>query len=176
MPGQLTTNAEALRLFFTDDLYLVPNEVTETPLQNEQIPIPQALKKSIDFKFLGKNGRNILLVVNDAENDVSNENGRELLRKIVKSINLTAADFALVNYARHQSATFEDMTSFFSSKLAFVFGVSPTQLGLAQHPSNVVVTEGNVRVIFSDELQKLDQDLSTKKALWTVLQKLEISC
>ncbi len=174
MPGQLTTNADALHLFFTDDVYLITEEVNLMPMRQEVISESEPVKKDNEFKFLGKNERNILLLVNDFENDVSDESGRELLRKIVKSIELSAADFALVNYARYDGATFDDLVSFFSSTLVFVFGVSPEQLGLNNYPSNVIVTKGDVRMIFSDELRKLDKNVNTKKALWAVLQKLEI--
>lgn len=163
MPGQLTTNADALRLFFTDDIYL-----TKEPLATKH------QKVEYNFQFLGNNGRKILLLVNDEQNEVSDEKGRELLRKIVKSINLSAADFALVNYARHRDVSFNDLVSFFSSNLVFSFGVSPAQLGLATYPLNAVVMEGSVRLIFSDELRKLDQDINGKKSLWAVLQKLAV--
>ncbi|WP_457287545.1 hypothetical protein [Pedobacter sp. UYP24] len=174
MPSQITTNADALRLFFTDDVYLVAEQIAVIPMLQEITAPSVGVVKDLEFKFLGKNGRHILLLVNDVENDVSDECGRELLRKIVKSINLSAADFALVNYADYQDATLADMVSFFSSKMVFAFGVGPVQLGLNNHPSNAIIIDGNVKMIFSDELRKLDQNMNTKKALWAVLQNLEV--
>jgi len=187
MPDQLTTNGDALRLFFTDDVYVV-NEPSITwglpqePSPEESVPEVATIVATTssepvshhDFKFLGGNKRNILILVHDEENEVSDEKGRELLRKIVKSINLVTADFALVNYAKYKGASFEDLTAFFKSTLVFSFGVEPQHLGLSNHPSNAVVLQGAVRMIFSHELRKLDADILIKKALWGVLQKLSI--
>lgn len=187
MPNQLTTNGDALRLFFTDDVYVVnePNITWGLP----QEPSPEASVPEVgpivaatspepevrhDFKFLGGNKRNILILVNDEDNDVSDDQGRELLRKIVKSINLVTADFALVNYAKYKGASFDELNQFFKSNLVFSFGVEPRHLGLINHPSNAIVLEGAVRMIFSHELRKLDADITVKKALWGILQKLTI--
>ena len=187
MPDQLTANGEALRLFFTDDIYLVnepgiiwglPPEPAST--KEEPSPEPPSSQQNIvaavsnpAFNFLGGNGRNILILVNDDENEVSDEKGRELLRKIVKSINLVTADFALVNYAKYKGVSFTELMTFFKSSVVFSFGVSASNLGLQAHSENAVVMEGAVKMIFSHELRRLDADLAVKKALWGVIQKME---
>lgn len=188
MPDQLTTNGDALILFFTDDVYLVnepgitwgmpsdsevkpPSKPKET-VANSETPIES--ESPATFQFLGSNKRNILILVNDEDNEVSDESGKELLKKIIKSINLVSADFALLNYAKHKGTGFEDLLKFFKSSLIISFGVEPAQLGLKDHPSNIVVSEQDVRIIFSHELRKLNADIAVKKALWGVLQKLEI--
>lgn len=188
MVSQLTTNGEGLRLFFTDDIYLVnePDGALKEEVQvysKEEVPsltqssivseptIP-LIKEQPEFKFLGNNNRNILILVSDEHNDVSDEKGRELLRKIVKSINLTASDFALLNYAKYKGTSYEQLKAHFSSVIVFAFGVSAEQLGLTKHPENTVVAEGAVKLIFSSSLQKLDEDTNGKKVLWGSLKQL----
>ncbi|MFD0939250.1 hypothetical protein [Pedobacter boryungensis] len=199
MDNQLTSNAEALRLFFTDDIYLVKddvqnafvelvnrspdiaqkiegtspvkeiNDIADLPLVVEE-PKP-ALKK--EFKFLGKNQKGILILVNDNENKVSSEQGTELLRKLVKAIELTNSDFALVNYANYVGATFEDLKGFFNCQLVLSFGVGTQQLGLATQALNQLFTVGNTRLIFTSNLHDLNSDQPSKKILWTTLQQLK---
>jgi len=171
MDSQLTANDAALRLFFTDDIYMVnePDGEVDTVMSSAKV-VP--INEAIEFKFLGSNKRNVLILVNDSENEVSDEKGRELLRKIVKSVNLTAADFALLNYAAYPDVKFEEFRSYFSPALVFAFGVGPAQLALPEQPSNTIVEEGEVRLIFSSELKMLDQDGTAKKTLWGSLQKL----
>ncbi|RZK82124.1 MAG: hypothetical protein EOO92_02940 [Pedobacter sp.] len=180
MPNQLTANQDALSLFFTEDIYLVqePEMLTANQASN---PVPEQPVSAVPtqpqqpvrtFKFLGNNKRNILILVNDKANDVSDENGRELLRKIVKSINLTAQDFALLNYASCEGANFNELISQFSSSLIFSFGVSPMQLQLENQAQNTIVEQKGVKMIFSGVLHQLDQDLAAKKTLWGCLQKL----
>ncbi|HMI03545.1 MAG TPA: hypothetical protein VK541_13730 [Pedobacter sp.] len=178
MLSQLTTDEQALRLFFTDDIYLVtePEVQQNREVQEETMgEVPKEVKTAAPaFKFLGNNKRNILILVNDQENDVSDEKGRELLRKIVKSVNLTANDFALMNYAHYTDASFAQLQDHFSSVIVFAFGVSPRHLSLSDHPENTVVTEGEVKLIFSAELRKLEEDQNGKKVLWGSLKQLGI--
>lgn len=260
MGSELTTNGAALRLFFTDDIYLIkgeegfsteevigvvvqdvksedsadlssanstesqnlkpagsntPENIPTIPVVQEQGPVIAAIKeadpniistpvlpkesveikvpvipaaiakaqsdpvqavvkekKGSTFKFLGKNKKKILILVNDADHEVSDEAGRELLRKIVKSINLTASDFALLNYANYLHTDFRELQQYFSSVLVFAFGVSAADLQLPAHAENKIVMEGDVRLIFSRELKKLEQDPVGKKELWGSLKQL----
>ncbi len=199
MNDQLTTNAEALRLFFTEDIYLVKGEdsrstiqgvaagLTEPVVAGAEIPkieVP-AEKESLavekvempvakTFSHLGKNQRQILILVNDLDNPVSTEQGRELLRKIVKAIELTANDFALVNYANCNAASYTELSSYFSCKVMFAFGVPPAHLGLTDFSQNTVVKHESAYLIFSSDLHTLDSDPQGKKTLWSSLKQLTL--
>lgn len=199
MGEQLTTSAEALRLFFTEDIYLVNSEdeilsaaqpelksapVIEVviPVVEQQIPVRSAVvtevktpaAEAVMFKYLGKNQKNILILVNDAGNDVSTDKGKELLRNIVKALQLTANDFALLNYAAYENTGFEEFRSFFNSKLVFAFGVTPLHLGLGEQPVNEIIMQGAAQLIFSGNLDQLADDQVGKKTLWGSLKKLSI--
>lgn len=202
MNSQLTSNAEALRLFFTEDIYLVGDKVQNTSVepvsvvatkvaespslpvlqQTAEIPLQQTplieetkpdIKKEYTFEFLGKNQKGILIMVHDQENKVSSPVGTELLRKLVKAIELTNNDFALVNYANYPAANFEDLKRFFSCQLVLSFGVSTQQLGLDQQPLHQITTLGQTRFVFTKNLHELDGDQVSKKILWTSLQQLK---
>ncbi|TKC12115.1 hypothetical protein FA048_00410 [Pedobacter polaris] len=204
MNNQLTSNAEALRLFFTEDIYLVksneqmplvepvtlkveqatnevislPKEILLTDVADEVVnliveePKPE-IKKVFDFKYLGKNQKNILILVNDKENEVSTEQGRELLRKLVNAIGLTAKDFALLNYANYTNALYDDLFSFFTSELILAFGVDAKQLGIAESPLHQLAQHGKSRIVFTTNLHDLDADQASKKVLWTSLQQIK---
>lgn len=203
MSNQLTSNAEALRLFFTEDVYLVKNElqnafvepvkvnvdlpqpaVVVMPTVNDK-PITQApvlpniveepkptFKKKFDFKFLGKNQRNILILVNDKLNDVSTEQGRELLRKLLLAINLTGKDFALVNYANYEDASFYDLNSFFNCQFLLSFGVTASQLGIQEKALHQLLQHNETKLVLTTNLHDLDSDQASKKILWGSLQKI----
>lgn len=195
MAEQLTTNNEALRLFFTDDVYLIGNEeikIFETAstealtavaplprIKEELVSAPAEMQSPVrdkrDFNYLGKNAKNILILVSDSVNQVSTEAGRELLRKIVKAIDLSAADFALVNCSVYADADFEELQTYFKPRLMLSFGVLPEALGLAAQPQNSVVKHDGLTLIFSSELQALSEDMNGKKALWGSLKQLNIS-
>lgn len=192
MTEQLTTNTEALRLFFTDDVYLVtgeetgislavpdvaPQPVPEVKLQAEEeikgvdVPVEEP-ETVLSFQYLGKNTKNILILVHDAGNQVSTEEGRELLRKIVKAIDLTANDFAVLNYASYPGVSFAQLNDFFKPKLLLSFGVAPEVLGIATQEQNVLVLQQELQLIFSSGLHVLAEDMNGKKALWGSLKQL----
>ena len=189
MVSQLSTNGEALRLFFTEDIYFVDEAAIDSPVSDmlpvsgfvapapttiSAVSIPENNNSAPEFKFLGKNKRNILILVNDAHHEVSTEAGRDLLRKIVKSVNLTADDFALLNYAKYKNADFAQLDAFFSCSVVFAFGVSASQLGLSAHPENTIVKEAAARLVFTAALPELNDDPNGKKALWGCLKNLEL--
>ena len=204
MINQLTSNAEALRLFFTEDVFLVNDKSQSTfvepvkemqkvaIIENVILPKTEAknyedqiidlptvqesdlkTKPKLDFKYLGKNERKILILVNDNENEVSTEQGRELLRKLVNAIELTAKDFALVNYANYSTATYADFNEFFACKLVLAFGVNPLKLQLAEQSLHQLSQVGETKFIFTTNLHDLDTDQTSKKVLWASLQKIK---
>ena len=189
--SQLITNAEALRLFFTEDVYLAGDMTT---VENQPMELPKeipAVEQAIvevskleeptpsygqvfDFKYLGKNEKKILILVNDRENPVSTEQGRELLRKLVLSINLKNADFALLNYSAYTNAKFEHLNAFFSCKFLLSFGVSSNELGLGQQLLHQLHMLQNIQMIFTHNLHALETDLAAKKTLWGTLKNLKV--
>ncbi len=184
MDTQLTSNAEALRLFFTEDIYLVTEKEPRieigglNPLSDKEEaiePITIAPEKAkTEFKFLGKNQKNILILVNDPENEVSTEQGRDLLRKLVKAIDLTANDFALLNYANYTSEKYEELSSFFSCKVMIAFGVSAADLNLTSQPLHQLIKFSEATHLFAKNLHELDSDIASKKVLWASLQQLKV--
>ncbi|RZL50655.1 MAG: hypothetical protein EOP00_03280 [Pedobacter sp.] len=204
MSNQLTSNAEALRLFFTEDVYLVKNElqnafvepvkVNAGSVQPEVVVMPKVqavsaeqlpalpnlvaehtepLQKKLNFQFLGKNQQGILILVNDNANKVSTVQGTELLRKLVKAIELTNNDFALVNYADYEGTSYQDLATFFACKLLLSFGVEAKTLGLSELPLHQLVKSGDKTMVFTSNLHDLDSDQASKKILWGSLQKLK---
>ncbi len=199
MANQLTSNVEALRLFFTEDIYLVKNEaemIVENANENlilettkieiniiEEVVMPkprinevqdqELTRKELNFEYLGKNQKGILILVNDPVNKVSSTQGTELLRKLVKAIGLTNNDFALLNYSSYSDAKFVDLNTFFNCKLLLAFGVKPQSLDLAEHALHQLHNFESTRLIFTTNLHELANDQASKKILWATLQQLK---
>jgi hypothetical protein len=198
--NQLIDNDEALRLFFNDDLYLIggttgivasaikdkhTHEVateehqlvankseTAAALHSVEEGATNYQEATMEFKYLGKNEKSILILVNDSQNPVSTPQGTELLRKLVLSINLKNADFALVNYSAYPTAKFAHFRKFFSCKTVFAFGVSSEHLNLPAQTLHELAVVEDTKIIFTHNLHALDSDLPAKKALWATLKNL----
>ncbi|RZJ41790.1 MULTISPECIES: hypothetical protein [Pedobacter] len=217
MENQLTNNANALRLFFTEDVFLVKDETVEITAVDHEKPVyhsiinenvlaeekglaPKNELISIEkvdvvvntytpkveiphivaeptapktFKFLGGNKKSVLILVNDIQHDVSTEQGRDLLRKIVKAVDLSTPDFAIVNYAQYDGTEFNEFQEFFKPAIMLSFGVEITDLKLNVTWQNEIIQHGNTKIIFAPNLHQLDSDLISKKQLWGNLQKIK---
>lgn len=199
--NQLTTNEEALRLFFNDDVYLVPNktpDLSTTPLRENDLAAPTQIVSNtsptlatpaqpevsvkeptpvyqpIEIKHLGKNEKGILILVNDRDNAVSTVQGVELLRKLLLSIHLKNADFALVNYATYSNLSFNDLKSHFTCTMLLAFGVPAEALKLPAQSLHVLKEVDKIKMIFAHNLDHLETDTPSKKTLWATLKNLEI--
>ncbi|RNL54713.1 hypothetical protein [Pedobacter jejuensis] len=213
MESQVTNNANALRLFFTEDVFLVEDkdvkidaevayeavsddlnalkhvaDSSEISIPKDENPIlvahkhPESLeippileenKPKTEFKFLGGNKKFVLILVNDKTYDVSTEQGRDLLRKIVKAIDLSTPDFALLNFANHIGTDYAELQQFFKPQLMLAFGVETSHLNLDLVWENEILTHESTRMIFAPNLHDLDGNLAEKKALWSHLQKIK---
>lgn len=217
MESQVTNNENALRLFFTDDVFLVEDKSVKIELpvasdavltlnslpsieqsgdvnleENTVIPNEKPLVESKNytdkaeflpvveesvqpkvFKFLGGNKKSVLILVNDETYDVSTEQGRELLRKIVKAVDLATPDFALVNYANYLGTTFAELHQFFKPQILLSFGVEPTHLNLNADWTGEIILHETTKIIFAPNLHPLESDLNAKKSLWGNLQKIK---
>ncbi|RZK50551.1 MAG: hypothetical protein EOO87_19215 [Pedobacter sp.] len=196
MANQLTSNAEALRLFFTDDVYLVKDETKSadakpvTPVSYTQpIVEPIAVAEPIatipavekntapiaeprHFTYIGKYLKGVLILVNDKANKVSTAEGNLLLRNLVDAIQFKNDDFAVLNYTNYSDAKLEELKAFFKFDILLSFGVSPAELGV-DYPVNQLCLMDNVKMVFTSNLHELSADKETKKILWTSLQKLK---
>jgi DNA polymerase III psi subunit len=128
---------------------------------------------SMDFSYLGKNQKNILILVNDDTNKVSTENGVLLLRNIVKAIGLQGDDFALVNYSQYPDANFQQLHQFFKCKLMLAFGVSNLQLSLEDMPLHQLFKYQETQMVFTHNLAVLDGENEVKKIFWKSLQQIK---
>ncbi|WP_316831358.1 hypothetical protein [Pedobacter aquatilis] len=217
MESQVTNNANALRLFFNEEVFLVEDKSVKIPAvvtqeailpkinqeellvkeavdiakadenshltssesvksypQNDQItPILEEPETPKSYKFLGGNKKAVLILVNDTANEVSTEQGRELLRKIVKAVDLSTPDFALVNYANYPGTGFAELHGFFKPTVMLAFGVDAGHLKLNLNWAGEIILHETTKIIFAPNLHPLDSDLSAKKSLWGNLQKLK---
>ena len=179
MAEQLTSNTEALRLFFTEDIYLISNDLEAPATVIEEavaLKEPDAIYKAeIKYTFLGRNSRNVLILVNDSQHALGTTAGTALLWKIVAAIKLKEEDCAVLNYQSCLGASLSDLKNYFKPQLLLSFGVTPAALGLPAVQTEVLGQQDGLKTIFSAALDALETDISIKKALWKSLQQLTLS-
>jgi len=185
MAGQITRDTEALKLFFTEDIFLVPNEVqpaVKTAVETSELSTPEPAEKlvtpspaKIAYPSIGQNKRKILILVKAAEYPESTTQGVPLLWNIVKAIKLDPNDVAVFNYSAYPNLPLEDLQTYFQPQLLISFGIESTALSISSQPLQVLVTLEKMNAIFSLTLKGLDEDINSKKLLWKSLQQLTLS-
>lgn len=197
MENLVTDNAYALPLFFTEDIFVVEDKsipIVEEKIakdngddiafisqgdESKSIDYSQEINKeslvsepepNISFEFLGKNKRQILILVNDGANEVSTESGNALLKKILKAAAIGKDDFGLVNIAKQANSSFAQLNVFFKPRVMIAFGVDALSLDLQKDEVEKTIARGDISLVFSKNLDVLDTDAAAKKLLWEDLK------
>lgn len=160
MNSLLADNDTALRMFFTDLIFLPSGSETDSE-QNEP--------EMVQFSFVGGNEKKVLVLVNDPDHPVSTPEGAELLRNILKFLQLKTVDFALVNFAQHTDASFRDLEQFFEPVVFISFGVDP---GLLQLPVsfNEPLSAGVTKILLTTGLHEMSTNSASKRAFFHALK------
>lgn len=182
MSQQLIDNDAALRLFFTDEVYLISGEHIENKdkaafesisLQAPIVAEPsQPFKKKYDFIYKGKYGKGIVILSNDTQHDVCSPAGMEVLTNLMKAIKVGKADVAVINYAHYHGATFFDLYQALQCRLVLAFGVSPDELKIPCAGLHQFTHHQQSRIIFTDNLNQLANNKPSKLLLWNTLKTL----
>ena len=122
--------------------------------------------------FLGKNERNILVVVNEADAAFIPDADLNLLIRILSACNLSLADIALVNFDKNTAMDYNFLMKEFTPEMVLLFGINPRELQFPLHFPNYQLQQYNHQTyISSASLNILNENIEEKKKLWVCLQK-----
>lgn len=149
----------------------VPKPATLPPL-----PPVSAVPPATTLSWLGKFGRQVLVVVNDPTALHINEADFALLGKILGAVKLSIADIALVNAATHQ-LEYYPLNEKLPASVALYFGIQPVDIGAPlKFPMFQVQNWNNTTFVYAPGLSELNvnspEATALKKELWTALKKV----
>jgi len=138
-------------------------------VQNTASAVP--VKTSIPF--LGKNGKNVLIVVDNPDVPYLPDNELELLTNILSACQLSLADVAIVNRSNQHVTLADDLFEQLKSKQVILFDVAPTAFGLpANTPFYTVVKHKFHQFVTAPSLTAIEKNKEAKKELWIALKQL----
>lgn len=156
-----------LAQLFDEDIYLIlkndANATEVSPLT--EIKVEAKVKATIPF--LGKNNKQILILVQNQGNDICTAANLDFLTKILNAIKLSLDDVALINASQfnlelHQLPAYNKIISFGAD----VFLKS----------QNVSVPVGKYvstkTALLADSIEQVQADVNLKKQLWGALQQM----
>jgi len=125
------------------------------------------------WKSLGSNHKNILIIVNNNEAVHLPDNELAFLTGILGACKLSLADVAIFNLNNHPEASYKELTSFFKSKIVFLFDTEPAAFGLPMSfPHYQIQAFAGSSFLYSPSLKELENDRVEKSKLWVCLKRL----
>ncbi len=140
-------------------------------LDAEQVKAKSAGKN--ELLFLGKNQKNILLIVNEADAMYLPDADLNFLIDILGACKLTLSDTALINYNKNSGINYTNLMEKFKPEIILFFGIEPTLLDFPlQFPHYQVQSYNKQQYLSAPALHELAADKQKKLQLWACLKKL----
>jgi len=132
-----------------------------------------AVPQKTPVSFLGKNKKNILILVNQPDVPFLPDAELSFLTKVLTACQLALIDVAIVNWnksANQDAAALQDQ---FHSKYAIFFDVNPSVLDLpAGAPLYSVQRRDDFSFVAAPALNEIEKTREAKNDLWVALKQL----
>ena len=143
--------------------------IEKNPLNNDEV-----LNADVNpIKYLGKNAKNILVLINETEHAFLGDDELNFLMNILNACSVSMADAALVNTCNDETINYEKLMNQFSPSVILFLGTEPQLLGFpVQIPMYQIQQYNKQQYLCAPSLQKLSTDKEEKKQLWLCLKKI----
>ena len=126
-----------------------------------------------EFKYAGKNQKNILIVTAYADVPTISDDDLLFLTQLLKACQLTLADVAILNFEKFDARYFQSIVAYFKSKNILLFGTSTADFGFPfEIPNYKLQHHNNINVISSNTLMAIKEDKTQKALLWVGLKQM----
>lgn len=159
-----------------DNIQLVPFLVQQlykkSLVELDSINKESIIANNVTIPFLGKNERNILVVVKEADAVFLPDADLNLLIRILSACKLSLADIALINFDKNAAVDYTILMKEFTPELILLFGINPGELQFPLHFPNYQLQQYNHQTyISSASFNILNKNKEEKTKLWDCLQK-----
>lgn len=126
-----------------------------------------------EWKFLGENKKNVLLVVRYPDATYLPDNQLNFLVSILGACKLSLADIAILNLANSPIDTYNGVFDHFKSRVTVLFGITAEQFGMpVSFPEFQVQAFNNCTFLHGPTLEMLESDKVLKSKLWVCLRRM----
>lgn len=151
----------------TTELYKNSLVALDTPQIKSNSLKPQTLN------FLGKNQKQILIIVKDNEAIHLNDTDTTLLTGILNACKLNFNDVALLNIVQHEGINFTELQTKFNPKVMITFGVNLKSIAIEEdiefYVTNILKT---TTFLNAASLSQIGKNVEEKKQLWNCLKTI----
>ncbi|MFN2457451.1 MAG: hypothetical protein ABR502_04545 [Chitinophagaceae bacterium] len=126
-----------------------------------------------EIKFLGRNDKNILIVVKNEHLPFVKEEEFSFLTNILSACKLGITDVALVNLISFSPNKYQQILQQLKSKKILMFGVEPVSFGLPMNFPVFQIQNFDKRIyLHAPTLSEIENEKTLKTKLWTSLKAL----
>jgi hypothetical protein len=134
---------------------------------------PETKPLQKDWKTLGENKKNILVIVDYPGIVHLPDPGLQLLTEILTACKLSLGDVVIANLPNQPGQAWNDFQKKFQSKIVLLFEVEPVDMGLPMNfPHFQVQNFSGTTFLYSPALEKLGEDKILKSKLWVCLRRV----
>ncbi|MBW8051127.1 MAG: hypothetical protein FVQ77_12465 [Cytophagales bacterium] len=161
-------NPNLLSLFMKEDIYLV----NEGKGKGASVDESGSEKK---LEYFGEFKKQLLVLVEDNENAYLSESSKEFFENILKAIEHTYKDIALLNLgspaSKRLKVDFQSFADYFDFTKLIIFGDLFNQVSEIKYPQkyHLYSKEGQT-ILLADSLDEIKNDIEKKKKLWEALK------
>ena len=151
----------------TTELYKDSLVALDTPQIKSNSLKPQNLN------FLGKNQKQILIVVNDNEAIHLNDADTTLLTGILNACKLNFNDVALLNIAQHNEMILSALEDNFNPTVMIAFGINLKSIAIDNEYDYYVINKlKTMTFLNASSLTQIGKNVDEKKQLWNCLKSI----
>jgi len=133
----------------------------------------RAMPVKKDVPFLGKNGKNILIVVNKNDAPFLPDNELSFLTNVLSACQLGLMDVAIINWQRLEEQDVNILLEQLKSRDVLLFDKDPTQFGFPGNAQPYTVSKaGGRQFVVAPSLSEIEKNKEAKKQLWQALKQL----
>ncbi|WP_300597287.1 hypothetical protein [Niabella sp.] len=132
-----------------------------------------AMAAPAEWKSLGGNKKNILVVVQYPEDLHLPDTSFQFLSQLLNACKFTPNDVAIINRHNYPGLDYKAITEHFQSTRLLLFGITTTGFGLPfEIPQYQVQSFAGLTVVHAPALHALQEDKPAKTQLWSSLKKM----
>lgn len=148
-------------------------EPTPVPAAAINTPAPAPVTDTPEWKSLGKNAKNILVLVNNPGITFLADEELAFLTQMLQACKLSMGDVALLNLTQYTQTGYQEILQHFNSKTVFLFGVTPAEWELPLHfPPFQIQQFDSRKFLHSPSLSEMMDDKLLKTKLWASLKAI----
>jgi len=178
-------NPSALHFIMQDDIFLLNAEkslynlpkisVEKEVLQSEPevaviVSAPEEIV--IKFNYLGKRKKDFVILVHYPELEFIHEPHLTALENILKRKGFEVDDVAILNMAKHNTASFEAIMNYFKPQKMLLLGNSTLPAGIAPLKLNEAHQSANCTLLYSFSFDEMMDSNDNKRTFWEQMKLL----